>query len=446
MSRKLIIAMAVLSFAFAGMTFAAVENVKVSGDISATGLARDLGLGDGNTLQTDGDSHNAFMSQIRLRFDADLTEGVSTTLRLLSQETWGEDNADDIEVDLALVELKEFLYDPLTLIVGKQNLRYGSGLIVGDPDTNQGAAIDTATGLPGVATDLSMRKSFDAVRAILDFAPWTIDLVMAQIDENTTNNRLDDERLLGINAAYDWSSYNGVTELYFFNADQTPMATTGSAKGNNVSAIGVRTAFDPTDKISLSGEVAYQVGDRPTDNRDDDIKAFALQVGGEYKFLNDKNAKVGISYTYLSGNKENDEDTNNAWSPMWEDQTPGEIINILMNNSNARILSLSGSLMPREDLTLGLVYALAYQAEKVIGGPNATTAYSPATGPASGNVYRTVAGENYFGQEIDGYAVYDYTEDVQIQLTGALFAAGDVFAEGQDDFAHSVKAGISVGF
>ncbi len=451
MSRKLIIAMAVLSFAFAGMTFAAVENVKVSGDISATGLSRNLGMGDGESINSAGETHDAFMSQIRLRFDADLTEGVSATLRLASQETWGEDNGDDIEVDLASIELKEFLYDPLTLIVGKQNLRYGSGLIVGDPDTNQGAINDAGIGLPGVATDLSLRKSFDSVRAILDFAPWTIDLVLAQIDENTTNQPNDDEKLYGINAAYDWSSYNGVTEAYFFCGDQTPNTAFDPTqnKKNNVSVLGVRTAFDPTDKISVSGEFAYQFGERApaAGSQDDGIRAYAIQAGGEYKFLNDKNAKVGLNYTYLSGNKQDQQDYNTAWVPMWEDQSPAELVNILMDNSNAQYFTLSGSLMPREDLTLGLSYTNARFAEKlaIIG-----STYSPTNGPASlatlGFAYQVEENESYFGDEIDAYAVYDYTEDVQIKLTGAVFFPGPVFSEENDGGAHSLKAGMSVSF
>ncbi len=452
--RKLIVALAVLSFAFLGTTFAAVENIKVSGDIAATGLIRDIALGNGTSISPE--DHEAFVSQIRLRFDADLTEGVSATLRLISQETWGEDNADDIELDLGYVELKEFLYDPLTLVVGKQNLRYGSGLIVGDPDTNQGAANDTAVGLPGIATDLSLRKSFDAVKAILDFAPWTIDLVYAQLDETDTgggtNNQLDDERLFGLNAAYDWSSYNGVTEIYFFSGDQTPRTSLLNVKENNINVVGLRTQFDPTDKITLSAEGAYQYGEQVATNRDDGIRAAAAQVAGEYKFLNSYNAKVGLGYTYLSGDKENEEDYDQAWHPMWEDQTPAELINILMDNSNAHYFTVSGSMMPREDLTIGLLYTLAHQAVKVTGTTeaNTTTAYNPTTGPASnatlGAAYQTVAGNTHFGDEWDIYALYDYTEDVQLKLTGAWFMPGSVFAEDNDGVAYSLKAGVTVGF
>ena len=184
MSRKLIVALLAASFMFVGMSFAAVENIKVSGDMNLENINRDFSLGAGSNE----DSHQFLISQIRLRFDADLTEGVSAVVRLISERTWGEDNSvtsgsgDAIELDLGYIELKEFLYQPLTLIVGRQNLRYGSGLIVGDPDTNQGInTADNDSGLPTIATDLSLRKSFDAARAILDFAPWTLDLCLLRL-------------------------------------------------------------------------------------------------------------------------------------------------------------------------------------------------------------------------------------------------------------------------
>ena len=460
--KKLIMAIAVMSLV--GTGFAAVENIKVSGDINAEAIARDFTLDQ--RIQDNADEF--IISQIGLRFDADLTEGVSAVLRLLSQETWGEDNADDMEIDLGYIELKEFLYDPLTLIVGKQNLRYGSALVVGDPDTNQGNVNDPATGLPAIATDLSMRKSFDAVRGILDFAPWTIDLVFAQIDETEgapaatdtvgTAIRHDDEYLFGINAAYDWSSYNGVTELYLFAADRTPR-TTSVEEDDQVYTIGSRVQFDPNDNWTLGVEGAYQFGTfrRVYTNNvaavvtdQDKINAFAAILGVDYRFLNDYNAKLGLKYTHLSGDQTDTDATHQAWVTLWEDQSSGEILNVLMDHTNARLLTLTGSLMPREDITLGALYTLAYLDKELPAGlAGALAAYTPAGGPASIYAYTIDENRKFFGQELDVYAIYDYTEDVQIKLSGAFFDPGDLFSLGtfpNNDTAYSVRAGVSVDF
>ncbi len=446
--KKLLVAAVLMCFV--GGAFAAVENIKVSGDINAEAISRDLSLGR-KTLADNADE--ALISQIRLRFDADLTEGVSAVLRLISQETWGEDNADDLEIDLGYIELKEFLYDPLTLVIGKQNLRYGSGLVVGDPDTNQGVSAqrdDNSTGLPGFATDLSLRKSFDAARAILDYAPWTIDLVYAKLDESTTSTRRDDENLFGLNAAYDWSSYNGVTEIYFFGADRAPLSTV-TDESDKVYAIGSRVQFDLNDNLTLGGEGAFQFGRfrqlGPQGIEEDRICAFAGILGVDYRFLNDYNSKLGFKYTHLSGDKTDNDNTHQAWQPMWEDQTPGELLNVLLDNSNAQIFSVSGSMMPREDITLGMLYSQAYLVQEVNTELAAgSLTYSPTLGPASGNAYNVKAGNHSFGQEIDVYAIYDYTEDVQIKLSGAYFNPGDFFIQSNDDSAMSVRAGLSVDF
>ena len=428
MCRKLIIAIAVLSFALAGTTFAATANLRVSGDLGVQTGARDLS----------NDSNNFAFSQMRLRIDADLTEGVSAVVSLLNERIWGEEDAGDgngsteITLDLGYVELKEFIYDPLTLIVGRQNLRYGNALIVGDPDTNQVASGEVPTAI----ADLSMRKSFDAVRGILDFAPWTIDLIYAKVAENTLSER-DDTTLYGFNAAYDWSSYNGITEIYLFN-EQGSLAARVDEDEDNVLTIGARTQFDLNDNLTLGMEAAHQSGDYSAsapDGATDVRNAWAAIANAEYKFLNDYNTKVGASYTYLSGN----DDTRNAWDPLYEDQTPGEIINILLTNSNVQLISISGSMMPREDITLGLVYTHAR-----LNAQLGVAELSP-TGVVFGNTY-LMKDEKEFGNEVDLSAIYDYTEDVQLNLNAAWFMPGDAFAGSNDNSAYSVRGGLVVNF
>jgi len=84
---------------------------------------------------------------------------------------------------LANVTLKELFYSPLTVKLGRQNLWYGRGMIVGsrilagdvDPDNNLGS------------DEFSQNNGFDAVRAILDFNPVTVDLLYSKVDENALN-------------------------------------------------------------------------------------------------------------------------------------------------------------------------------------------------------------------------------------------------------------------
>jgi hypothetical protein len=445
MSKKLIVLVALMSLALVGSSFAAVENIKVSGDIKSEAITRDLSLG--STAGSTKDQEDFLFSQIRLRFDADLTEGVSAVVQLINERVWGAsdtyDDTNQIEMDLAYIQLNEFLYQPLTVKIGRQNLYFGNGLIVGDPNTNRIVTkSQNSNDIPAFA-DLSLRKSFDAVRGTLDYAPYTIDMIYAKVEENDTNQR-DDITLWGANVAYDWASYNGVTEGYFFAAD----GRTGSQVVENQDytyTIGGRMQMDPNDKVTLGLEGAYQFGDANSaygDNSEDEhLSAFAAQFISEYRFLNDYNAKIGASFTYLSGDDDDSGDYN-AWDPMFEDQSPAEIINILFANTNIMYTNLSGSMMPREDITLGLSWTWAKLAENLDG-----SSISGATGSAiDGNSYSIDRDETEIGNEIDAYACYDYTEDVQIKLTGAIFMPGDLFADANDSTAYSLRAGINVDF
>ena len=430
MSKKLILALAVLAISFAGATFAAVENIKISGDISTEAVARDLSLG------ATGDSENFLFSQIRLKIDADLTEGVSVVVSLLNERIWGEedqgndDGSTELTLDLGYIELREFLYSPLTLIVGRQYLRYGNALVIGDPDTNQVACGEVPTAI----ANLSLRKSFDAVRGVLDFAPWTIDLFYAKVDEGIIDTD-DDETMLGINAAYDWSSYNGVTEVYVVNVDGSSLSDDQVAEDeDNTLTVGARVQFDPNDNLTLGLEGAHQSGDYYNGTDTFHRNAWAVQTMAEYRLLDDYNTKFGVSYTYLTGDEDDTEDNKyQAWDPVYESQTPGEIINILLANSNVQLISASTSCMPREDITLGLVYTYARLNEQV------------GDFTVLGHDY-TMKDKKGFGSEIDVSAIYDYTEDVQLNLNAGWFIPGSAFDEANDNSAYSLRGGMVVNF
>ena len=182
MSRKLLILAGIMLIAVPA--FSAVQNVKVSGDITSYAVWQDeLDLND-NSDSCHADDHGFLATITRLRVDADLTDNVSATVRLINERVWdGEsDKSTDVDLDLAYLTMKEMFYSPLTLIIGRQELRYGSALIVGDPDTNASAA-GSDSSFESKCPFLSKRKAFDAIRAILDYDPWTIDVIYAKIDE-----------------------------------------------------------------------------------------------------------------------------------------------------------------------------------------------------------------------------------------------------------------------
>jgi hypothetical protein len=469
MSRKLFVVAAVLTLAVIGGAYAAVENIKVSGDINLEAVGRDLSLG--GTVHNQADSESYLLSQVRLRFDANLTENVSGTVRLINERTWGEEDTfgdnSEINLDLAYIEMKEFLYQPLTIIAGRQLLRYGSGLIVGDPDTNMTVAT-TATNNYRFG-DLSLRKSFDAVRAILDFSPFTIDAIYSKVRQPYTAALLTDGThiknnvdLWGVNAAYQWGAFEGITEGYYFGAqnnrysDSYAFVPVQVLENQDIThVVGGRVQFNPLEKLTLGLEGAYQFGDVQlvgaayAGNPARVLSAYAIEANAEYRFMTKYNPKIDLNYVYLSGNDDIVNDNGNAikgWDPMFEDQSLGEISNILFPNSNIQGVKVSGSMMPREDITVGVSYTWLKLADNINYAGADTGNYSPPLGWYSANVYDVNLLKTQLGSEIDAYALYDYTEDVQLKLTGAWFIPGDFFQDTNDDVAYSVRGGVNLNF
>src|SRR5208282_4212157 len=123
--------------------------------------------------------------QTRVRIDADLSDNVSTTVGIINERAWnaentpyssgtsnpGGNNVDNLDTNvqlyLASLTLREFLYSPLTVTIGRQIFNYGNGLIIGDGGVN-----NQSTGnLQYIAQDLTMRTAYDGIKAVLDYKP-----------------------------------------------------------------------------------------------------------------------------------------------------------------------------------------------------------------------------------------------------------------------------------
>ncbi len=205
MSKRLIVvlALALLVGLCFGAAYAEVQNVKVSGDIVVSGVARDH-----FDLQAQSKTHqylkqSFLMSQVRVRIDADLTDNVMATVRLINERVWNGQNDTSasgnskIDLDLAYVTMKEFLYCPLSLTIGRQEIRFGNGLVMGNAK-----ALNTSTNIPG---DLTEKKAFDAIRATLNYDPLVVDLIYAKVRQTVTDTNMDSNtiNLAGVNATYD---------------------------------------------------------------------------------------------------------------------------------------------------------------------------------------------------------------------------------------------------
>jgi hypothetical protein len=465
MGKRLILVLAIaLVVCSMSSAFAAVQNIKVSGDILMRAINRNQ-----FTLSEDYKyAVSGFTSQTRVRFDADLTDNVSACVRLLNERSWGNDavlfaplttpigtKGDEIELDLAYVSLKEFLYSPLSFTIGRQELRFGNALIIGDVDTNSPRTdmIQYANEWQ-VPWDLSLRKSFDAIRATLNYEPLVVDVIYAKIMENdvwwasvgpiglapfgTPPFEKDDTDLYGVNASYDMTAlgFKGTTDLYWFSKTNRATAYAGlpgaEQKKDTVNTIGFLTRGQIVNNLTASLEAAFQFGNSANDginNINAKRRAWALQVTANYdlkdvKTIGKYSPEVGAIYGILSGDKKVD-NKDTMWDPMFEDQTINSITNAILPHTNSQYIALKGSFKPMEDVTVSGVWGYYLLRDKIDFGALPSTYGMP--GAPFGTYFLSNNNDKYLGQAIDITTTYDYTEDVQFALTCGYFNPGTAF-------------------
>jgi len=417
--------------------YAEVQNVKVGGDITVLGVGRsnfDLSNGSAEGNKED-DQGSFFATQTRVRIDSDLTDNVTATLRLINERSWTAEDvqSSDIDLDLAYVTLKEFLYSPLSLKIGRQELRFGNALVIGATNTYSSSVLN---GVPG---DLSLRKSFDALRATLNYDPLVVDTFYAKIDEghyDSLGNHVndvylnDDTDLYGVNAAYDFGTKGAKAEFYVFSKDDS------SADKNDVTnTFGTLLSAQLVENLNTSLEVAYQNGNDRSAGKH--RNAWAMQAMADYTFADvSMKPNVGLGYTYLSGDKDSSDSKNKAWNSMYYDQALNNITYAILPFSNLKVVNLKGGLKPMEDLSLSAVYGY-YMLDKKVSSLSGSYADS---GSYSMNDKKSL------GNALDITATYDYTEDVQFGLTAGMFAPGKAFASSNDRTATQLIGSMKVSF
>ena len=404
MSRRLtLICILAVVLALCVPAYAEVQNVKVSGDIAVRSLYRSNYDLDDNDINTTGstpsnNTENFFMQSVGVNIDADLTDNVSTSVRLVNQRDWDNNssggNTFDVDIDLAYVTLKEMVYAPLTVAIGRQDLWFGRGLIVGSllpaSDATQTSQSDFNSAIS--ADEYSETTAFDAIKATLDLAPWKLDLLYSKIDENTISGS-DDVDLFGANVGYKFDMLNAETEAYYFGKQDASKPDTG-ANTIKVNTFGLRGSLEPITNLTVGAEGAIQRGtysDRNTNGRD--IKAYAFDAFGKYQFADMLwKPALGVEWLALSGEKDiNSSDGGNTWQG-WDAMYRGKFDTAIRDfqnylyatrarvgnvngvwdqdsgMSNQNSLLIKGSVIPAEDFTVEGTYGHFWLNQKITDG------------------------------------------------------------------------------
>lgn len=450
-----IITAILLIFAFALPAYAETQSVRVSGDLTIRGIHRDEFDLNKNGPSEDEDF---LMTTAEVQIDADLTDNVSTVIRIVNQRNWGDSdyrsltrehlstgttayNLDlghsllDLGVDLAYVQIKELIFQPVTLKLGRQDLWFGRGLVIGANQVDPGqisaiiAGVNLGTSRGIGSPELTAFNAFDAARLTIDFeqyAPFVVDLVYFKNDEGDIDAE-DDVNVWGVNMAYDWDVYNAETEAYcWLKLDGTNTSQSTTLGGyDELYTIGARGSFVPHEDAVFGAEAAVQLGDyvgnanQPQRKRLGYLLNAYVDYLGWTKYL--YSPKLGAEYLFLSGdhNVGKGDDLKAGWDAMYRGYYPLLIrpfqgyyymtgrfpLGSDLGLTNQHAFILKGSLQPLDDVKFEATAAKYYFDEEALQG---------GTG-------------HDIGTELDLMTTYDYTEDVTFSLLTAWFFPGKVY-------------------
>ena len=420
MWKRLLVAVAVVAMAIPA--FSAVESVKVGGDITIYGIKR----ANLEMVYDDEDSLDILQTHMRLYVQAMLTDNVEAMVRLINERVWGEWGGRDYDydydhymqplVDLAYIKVSDLLTPGLVLTVGRQEIQFGEGLVVGSaflPYDGRYPTGDTWI----LAEDLGLQKAFDAIRVDYKFNQVPVDITafMAKNREDFTSND-DDENLYGLNLGFN-AGETARVEGYYVRLQQM------SDSDENISTAGVRVTGDVAG-FALKGEYAKQFGEwGGADN-----EGWALLLGGQYNFpQSELKAYVKGQFNYYSAS---DSDSN-GW------------LSFFPANVASRIGSVTYALIGWE--TIGLETNL--RAINVGGGIRPVEKVGLSLDWYNLTLMEDVGGDDEVGNEIDVAVTYNYTEDLTFGLQYGILLTGDLLDNaGYDDAPWQLIGSMKLAF
>jgi hypothetical protein len=433
MSRIMKIMAVVALFAMAVPAFAAVENIKVGGDIEISGVLRD------GFSPSSPEDNNFIQTSTRIYVHASLTENVEAMVRFINERGWGTHTTGsgcsgiseksgsemDIDLDLAYIKVSDLMAPGLALTVGRQEIQFGEGLVVGSA---------YSTDYPGAgnnfAGDLGLKKAFDAIR--VDYtaagAPVDITAFVATISEDGTNDY--DDRLYGLNVGFDAADVARV-EGYYVRYENLNKKGTSDFSGD-ITTVGIRATGDVAG-FGLKGEFAKQLGTCEDVGYDKDNEGWALLLGGSYNLPTEMDANVHANFNLYTGQDSSLDNT--AWTTFFPSNVASRIgaINYVLATmsgnrlTNAQVINIGGGIRPVEKIGLSLDWFNVNLRE------DETWAL----------------GKDDIGNEIDAAIVYDYTEDLSFGLQYGILLCGDALdntSAGYDDDPWQLIASMKLAF
>jgi hypothetical protein len=406
-----------------------VQNIRITGDIRTRGYYF-FQASDGNVSWQD---DSAFIEQrTRVSLEADLDDHVLAVVTLAADGLWGAANQTStagpgtedgtigginrgwtVGFDEAYVQLNEIFYSPVTLMLGRQYLNYGRGLIISSYDEGY---------------------NFDAARAILDYYPLTVDLVGARSVDNGTfggDSNHQTTQMVWLDARYQMtdSAIKNIEAYFGWIVQSSNYGTSStnvppSVNGASPKLAGGRADLTPGDSLKIWLEGAYEFGPDGSVNGNDSIGAFIANAGFDLT-LKDVTWTPVLHANYIGASGGGSKGDANFLP--WFDYQEGQNGYVFCPNlSNIHIFNLGATIKPYKNTTFSVqgYYYLKFDANSRAGS-NENIDY----GGLEFARETPQSNSRELGWEIDATLGYDYSRDVRLQLIYGCFIPGGAYTQ-----------------
>lgn len=446
MKRITMILAALMLVAIVAPSFAAVENVRVGGDITIQGIYRNNFdfTKKGNAAGDNGDGNSYYFTAARAFISAELSNKVSAMIRFIDERDWsgtvGQDVAGRIVMtDLAYIKVGDLLIPNLNMTVGRQEIQMGDGLVVG---SQYRAGILNRIVALSYYYDMGMQKAFDALRFDYSFAAVPVNLTVfkAKITEAYDNGLVidvNDSDLMGLDLV--WKCEKFSLNPYYVNLSNAGgVLNYGTQEADTLSTYGLRATVNPIEALALSAEYAKQAGENKI-GAGFDYEGWAFTFGAEFKFASAMMPVLSFGYNDFSGAKVTDVDAKN-WVPVFPSNIASRVGKIAYAAifpggegafgfgpaSGVKVFKLGFGIQPVEKIALSLNWFNLKANEKPAGFKDSV------------------------GNEIDLGINYAYSEDLSFGLDLGYFMQGDyiedVVGSAFDEHAWQAVASMKVAF
>jgi len=391
-----------------GLTASAFAELR---DAEVNGSVRVRGTWVGSPgFDSDNNDTDVVEQRTRLGVEATFTDDVSAFIELQMSNTWGDDMAregaaggfvsswnggyyngygmsngfggsESVDVYQAYIQADDMLEYPVSMRIGRQEMSYGTELLIGDRDFFQ-------NGL-----------SFDAVKLMYEDGDLAVDLWWSKLVELGTQQSDADTDFYGI-----YGTYSGVEDM-IIDAYVLLVRQGATAETDNQYTVGARAAGALLDTgIDYNVEVARQFGE---DGMGDDYEGWLLDLLLEYAIEAEYDPAVFAGYTFSTGDGSATDSDNERFTFPFTDNHARWGYSDAVGLGNMNVIKIGGSMCPTDKLTViaQALWFLAHEDEDTVLG------------------YTSSSNDDNVAQEVDLSLVYDYTEDLQFEMTyGHIFA------------------------